>query len=157
MKKALTACISCLLLASTLSLPVHAELTEPSWQLGINDWGFYGIGTGTDVSEADREKLRSQLKNTELYTAETVLARTKAGGGCYGKAVTSILSAYGLIDYSLYTHENGTVPRGLADIGFPYLSDKGDISDVTVPSAALSLIQYYHCLQCTDEFRQYRA
>ncbi len=159
MRKPMIAFVSALLLACMSSITVHAALPQPDWQPGINDWGIYGkaVGAGADIFDTDKEKLRSQLKNTELYTVETMLQRTKPGGGCYGSAVTSLLSAYGLIDYSQFPHENGTIPRGLTDIGYPYLRDTGLIEDVKVPAAAVNLLQYYHCLQCTDAMRQNSA
>ena len=159
MKRNSTLLFVSFLLAMINPLSVHADFSEPHWELGINDWGIVGkaVPPPSEMLDIDKEKLRSELKNTELYTAESMLQKSTWGGGCQGSAVSSILSAYGLIDYSLYTHENGTVPRGLTDIGYPYLSDTGMIEDVNVPRAAGSLIQYYHCLQCADVMRQESA
>ena len=156
MKNVFVVIAALFVLTSIPLLPANAAFSEPRYELGINDWGVPGalLPPESAMLDTDQDKLRSALKNTEPYTAETTLQQTKGGGGCWGCSVTSILSAYSLIDYTLYPHENGTVPCGLTDIGYPYLSDTGSHEDITLPPAAASMILYYHTLQCADVLRQ---
>lgn len=136
---------------------IHANAESlPDWQYDTNAWAILNVkehmGETYLLLDEDREKLESVLKNTEKYGYER--SGGTFHGACHGFAVTSVLSAYGLIPYEEYALNDEVIPTRLSDIGLPYICDTAQAMDVTVPDNVKSLINYCQKLQLTDVQRQ---
>lgn len=97
-------------------------------------------------TENDKAALRKNLSNVDQRLADDLIG-DRFLGACYGMAVTSILSSYGLIDYGAYTENADSL----------YTMSNVEKADAKPTDEILSLINYYLTLQFTEEFRQYAA
>lgn len=143
-------------------VPAKAEdnSTAVKWVRGVNDWGFFNLlqhlGEDYYLREEDKTLLWQNFKNTEKFGAEKVL-NLHGVGRCYGIAVTSVLSCYGLIPYESYALNPDAVPKSINDVGFPYVSETASRDDADVPPAVRSLLSVYSLMQLKDCQRQESA
>ena len=113
-------------------------------------WKFrntsYSFGNSYVITEQDGVTFRENLSNVDRRLANNLIGSSFLGS-CYGMSATSILASQGLIDYSTYT-ENTDSLYSMSDV---------DEADDKPSDEILSLINYYACLQFTEEVRQYAA
>ena len=131
----------------TFSITANAS---EGYDINKDIWKFrnssHSFGDTYMITENDGAVLKSNLSNIDRRLANDLIGKNFLGS-CYGMAVTSMLSSYDLIDYPSYT-ENAEDLVSMS--GVSEADDK--------PSdEILSLINYYACLQFTEEVRQYVA
>ncbi len=126
-------------------------LPDLKYQWGYDNWGFINnkknLGRhGGDskqgylpvITDADREKLFSNLSNVEAEKIRTMLEE-KTLGACYGMSVTSILQYYGFFK-----------PSDLV----PDAAELDSIKADKLNDAVRSAINYYQMLQYTKPITQ---
>ncbi len=135
---------------SSAFVPAYAEANDQyqlkPFEWGVNNWAFRNSGQyfGRDYyfTEEDYQKLMETMTNTELRSTDELLIGPFLGS-CYGMAALSVLSCYdGLIDYSRWPSESGSV-YGMAK------------ADESVPKDVQSLCNYYLAMQFKTSNRQY--
>ncbi|MCR5717459.1 MAG: dockerin type I repeat-containing protein [Oscillospiraceae bacterium] len=136
-RKKLYAFLTALLMMQMSAVSVHAE--QKPFIYGEDTWKLNNtsavMGSHYSLTAHDRAVLEQNLSHTERYSFEDVAARNWLGS-CYGIAVTSLLSYYGMIDPQQYS-ENAE-----------------HLYDLEATEEVLSLINYYHFTQLTDAVQQ---
>lgn len=121
------------------SLPVYSDYVFVD---GEDNWSFRNhpdiFGDKYNLLKKYKDKLYSGLNNAEKENVKTILSG-EWGGSCYGMAVTSLLSFYGV--FSPSAGQSGAV--NLHDI-------------IVTPNSkeVISLVNYYFAVQATDYITQ---
>ncbi len=144
-KKVFAGILAAILCTGSL-LPAHAEGNFVPYETHWPFWNTsYYFGTNNFLDEDTFQKMKNQYRHTEKWCSDAFTLRPW-GGSCYGMCATSLLSAYGEVDYTKFKNCD-------ANASSLYHATFNQTDDI-LGDDVMSYINYYASTQFFQEHQQ---